>query len=266
MIPRFAQTAARQFDNQSNKTSNVLPISTAPLGYQRLMVRRRFMGGLIKLLGCLSLLGSGVIAVAAKPLSRILPADTDLSNLLYEDPAYLDGHQLPISTINQFGIGGTDDHHVDMQTWQLQFAGMIERPFSLSYAQLLQLPPLERKVLLICPGTFAYVANWQGFSLWDLLRQNGISAQATHVDILGPPEKYRKTARFSLNEVEKDRIFLATRVNGHSLPLQHGFPLRLVAKGHIGADWIKYVYRIEAVRDNETETDKAKSKGPAFFP
>jgi len=232
----------------------------------RPIYRRRFIGGLGRFLAGLLFFGSGAFKVAAETRPRILSADTDLSNLLYEDPTDLDGHELPISRLDQFGVGGTDDHIVDMDTWRLQIAGLIQKPFSLSYSQLSDLPLLERKVLLICPGTFAYVAKWQGFSLWDLLRQNGLSPQANYVDVMGPPEEYRKVERFSLKEIKKGRIFLATRVNGRTLPLQHGFPLRLVAEGHIGADWIKYVYRIEAVQDKETKPERTKSKESAFFP
>jgi len=231
------------------------------------MHRRSFVSGFVRLLSCLSIFGSGAIGFAATTRSRTLPADADLSNLLYEDPADLDSHELPINTIDQFGVGGTDDHYADMHTWRLQFAGLMQQPVSLNYAQLSDLPLLERKVLLICPGTFAYVAKWQGFSLWDLLRQHGLSQKATHVDIMGPPEKYRKIERFSLKAVQKNSIFLATRVNGQRLPLQHGFPLRLVAQGHVGAAWLKYVYRIEAIRDTETgRIEKTKSAGSPFFP
>jgi DMSO/TMAO reductase YedYZ molybdopterin-dependent catalytic subunit len=42
-----------------------------------------------------------------------------------------------------------------------------------------------------------------------------------------------------------DNIFLAHIVNGETLPEKHGFPLRLVAKGKYGYDWVKWVENIE---------------------
>ncbi|MBW2515672.1 MAG: molybdopterin-dependent oxidoreductase, partial [Deltaproteobacteria bacterium] len=45
-----------------------------------------------------------------------------------------------------------------------------------------------------------------------------------------------------------DKVFLAYEVNGEKLPVRHGFPLRIVAEDYYGDDWVKYVYRIEAIK------------------
>ena len=42
-----------------------------------------------------------------------------------------------------------------------------------------------------------------------------------------------------------DGIFLAYSVNGQILPLEHGYPIRLVAKDSLGFDWVKWVEIIE---------------------
>jgi sulfoxide reductase catalytic subunit YedY len=42
-----------------------------------------------------------------------------------------------------------------------------------------------------------------------------------------------------------DIVFLAYAVNGKILPQKHGSPLRVVADGTFGSDWVKYVYGIE---------------------
>jgi sulfoxide reductase catalytic subunit YedY len=55
-----------------------------------------------------------------------------------------------------------------------------------------------------------------------------------------------------VEDVLSDRVFLAYGVNGKPLPERHGFPLRLVAEGYYGYDWIKYVYRITAKRIPKT--------------
>jgi sulfoxide reductase catalytic subunit YedY len=41
-------------------------------------------------------------------------------------------------------------------------------------------------------------------------------------------------------------VFLAYQVNGQALPKKHGFPLRVVAEGYYGGDWVKYVYKVVA--------------------
>ena len=57
-----------------------------------------------------------------------------------------------------------------------------------------------------------------------------------------------KTMRFPISEVQSNQVFLAHSVNGSRLPVKHGFPIRTVAESYYGDDWIKYVYRIEAVK------------------
>ena len=45
-----------------------------------------------------------------------------------------------------------------------------------------------------------------------------------------------------------NNVFLAYQVNGEPLPRRHGFPLRTVAEGYYGYDWVKYVYKITVER------------------
>jgi sulfoxide reductase catalytic subunit YedY len=66
----------------------------------------------------------------------------------------------------------------------------------------------------------------------------------THVTFSGPEGVYRKTERFTLNEVTTDKVFLAYGVNGQTLPVRNGFPLRLVAEDHYGYRWVKYVDKV----------------------
>jgi sulfoxide reductase catalytic subunit YedY len=43
-------------------------------------------------------------------------------------------------------------------------------------------------------------------------------------------------------------VFLATHVNGTVLPRKHGFPLRVVAEGYYGSEWVKYVGKLTVER------------------
>ncbi len=47
-----------------------------------------------------------------------------------------------------------------------------------------------------------------------------------------------------MEDVISNRVFLAYQVNGEVLPRRHGFPLRVVAEGYYGYDWVKYVRKI----------------------
>jgi sulfoxide reductase catalytic subunit YedY len=46
-------------------------------------------------------------------------------------------------------------------------------------------------------------------------------------------------------------VFLCYTVNDQTLPLRHGYPLRIVADDEYGDRWVKYVYRLEALIGGE---------------
>jgi DMSO/TMAO reductase YedYZ molybdopterin-dependent catalytic subunit len=140
---------------------------------------------------------------------------------------------------------GPTDRVVDLATWRLEIAGLVRRPARLTYAEMTALPTIEREVLLICPGVFANHGRWKGFSIATLLRQAEVDPTATQVTIAGTNGQ---TARFALDDVLSGKVFLATHVNGTALPRQHGFPVRVVAEGHYGSEWVKYVGRLTVDR------------------
>ena len=107
-----------------------------------------------------------------------------------------------------------------------------------------ELKAVERNVLLVCRGFFAYNGRWKGLSSTALLTEAGIGEGATQVEFSGPSGFKKKARRYDLTEVLEEKIFLAYEVNGAVLPERHGFPLRLVAEGHYGSRWVKYVDRV----------------------
>ena len=126
------------------------------------------------------------------------------------------------------------------------FAGTVKSPLNLRYEEILQMPTVERSVLLICPGFFAYKGRWKGISIRHLVEKAQISlAEVTHVVVSGPAGSYAKSERFQVSQFENDKLFLAYAVNDVKLPQKHGFPLRLVAEDHYGSQWVKYVEKIE---------------------
>ena len=42
-----------------------------------------------------------------------------------------------------------------------------------------------------------------------------------------------------------NKVFLAYDVNAKALSKKHGFPLRVVAEGYYGTNWVKYVYKVK---------------------
>lgn len=212
--------------------------------------RRQFIGRLIKILTAtglgLAAMGGRIKIVFADIKRRVLGKHTDLNQLVNENPAELDAGQLPVTPREKFETMGLSDHDVSVADWRLAVTGAVKSPLNLEYKEVLQLPAVERNVLLICPGFFAYNGRWKGISIRHLIeRAQTALKDATHLVVSGPSGSYEKTERFEISSLESDKLFLAYAVNGDPLPLEHGYPLRLVAEDHYGGRWVKYVDRIE---------------------
>jgi len=182
----------------------------------------------------------------AKTKRFILPKDTKMTGLINKNPATLDTRNLEVIPLKDFETMGLTDHKVDLDTWRLEVSGGVKKPLKLTYTHLLSLPAIEKNVLLICPGVFTIHGRWKGISVLDLLKMAKADQGITHVTLHGPEGSYEKAERFEMTEIISHKVFLAYQVNGRVLPRKHGFPLRAVAEDHYGADWVKYVYKIEA--------------------
>ena len=175
---------------------------------------------------------------------RLLPKGTDLKSLINENPATLDTRNLELQPLNRFGTMGLSDQATDLKNWRLACTGEVRREIRLDYDELRRLPALEKQVLLICPGFFANHGLWKGISFTELGKQAGLKKGVTHVTVSGPTGPYEKTFRFPWPEAVSGKVFLAYQVNGVDLPVKHGFPLRLVAEGYYGYEWVKYVDQV----------------------
>ena len=184
--------------------------------------------------------------VWAEAKKIILPKGTRMKTLVGKDPADLDTRNLNLTPIEEFGTMGLHNHQVDLKKWQLEIGGLVQNPLKLGYSQVTEIPPVTRSVLLICPGVFAYHARWEGVSVAKLLEMAQVDPEVTHVSFSGPAGRYEKTERFPIEDIRTDKVFLAYKVNDKVLPRKHGFPMRAVAEGYYGSDWVKYVYKIAA--------------------
>jgi len=175
-----------------------------------------------------------------------LAEDTGGDPLRNKNPKEVDTSNLEITALKNFGTMGLDDYQADIQAWRLVVDGNVENKLSLSYQELLELPAVEKPVLLICPGFFANHGMWKGISVANLLKLAKVSSAVNHISFKGPEGNYEKVMRVPLNDIVAGKLFLAHHVNGEPLPRKHGFPLRLVAEGYYGYDWVKYVYKVTA--------------------
>ena len=192
-------------------------------------------------LGSLFSMAKWVIAETGR---IILPKGTPRESLIDKNPAELDARNLEVTPLENFGTMGLTDHAVRIEQWGFEVDGHVKKPLRLTYEEIKRLPSVERNVLMICPGFFANQGTWKGFSLGALLKLAQAEEGVTHVTVRGPDGKYENSQRYPLEDVLSNKVFLAYEVNGKPLPQRHGFPLRAVAEGYYGYDWVKYVYRV----------------------
>jgi len=132
-----------------------------------------------------------------------------------------------------------DVPRIDADAWRLDIAGVVSTPVALGYAELVALPTVERSALLDCTGGWWTQQRWRGVTVADLLASRGVSPSATTVEVVSVTGH---SASFALSEATE--LLLATHVGDEVLEAGHGYPVRLVAPGHRGFTWIKWVARL----------------------
>jgi sulfoxide reductase catalytic subunit YedY len=208
--------------------------------------RRRFLKRTLAGCGALwMLLCSSRRRVGAS--RRILPKETPANALLEENPALLDIRHLEPSPVSDLATAGQTSQAVDLAAWRLKVSGAVRQPLELSHGDILAFPAVERRVLLICPGTFSFLADWKGVCLRELMLRAGMTREATQLEVRSAAGGSQRVEIFSLDEMQQGKLTLAYAVNRRPLPEEHGFPLRLVAEDRYGNVWVKYAESLTAL-------------------
>ncbi len=137
---------------------------------------------------------------------------------------------------------------IDERNWKLQVKGMVDRPLSLSYDDLLGMDLVEEPITMQCVsnevgGKLVGNASWLGVPLVDLLDRAGVKKGATQI-VGRSVDNF--TAGFPTAAARDGRSALvAVGMNGKPLPQDHGFPARLVVAGLYGyvsaTKWLKAI-------------------------
>jgi DMSO/TMAO reductase YedYZ molybdopterin-dependent catalytic subunit len=199
-------------------------------------------------------LGEGTTVARAQASLRI-PAAADPAPPL---PA---GSNLRIPGLSSFITPNGSFYRVDTaivlpevppSSWQLRIHGMVAREITISFDELIRRPLTADYITLTCvsnPVGGPYVGNalWLGASVASLLREAGVRAGA---DELLCTSADGFTSGTPLQTVMDGRdAMLAVAMNGTALPVEHGFPVRMVVPGLYG-----YVSACKWITDIELTT------------
>jgi DMSO/TMAO reductase YedYZ molybdopterin-dependent catalytic subunit len=122
-------------------------------------------------------------------------------------------------------------------SWHLRIHGMVQREINLTFGELIRRPLIEDYVTLACvsnPVAGPYVGNalWLGASLGSLLREAGIRAGADQL-FCTSADGFTNGSPVQTAMDGRDAM-LAIAMNGQALPVEHGFPVRMVVPGLYG--------------------------------
>ncbi len=166
------------------------------------------------------------------------------------------------------------------ESYSLSIYGAVEKPFTLGYQQLKDLPSETRVATLECAGNSRVFlvpqvegaqwelgavgnAEWTGVPLRALLQHAGIASSACDVVFEGadrgapkekpvPPGPVSYARSLPLQKALEPEVLVAYKMNGRELSPDHGFPVRLIVPGYYGMASVKWLTSIQVLEERFT--------------
>ncbi len=140
---------------------------------------------------------------------------------------------------------------VSIEDWSMRVHGLVDNEIVLNYEELLDRPMVEADITIACVsnevgGDLIGTARWLGTRLDDLLDEAGIAPSADQI-IGRSVDGF--TAGFPTDVLDGRDALVAVGMNGVPLPLDHGYPARLIVPGVYG-----YVSATKWLSDIEVST------------
>ncbi|MFC1931388.1 molybdopterin-dependent oxidoreductase [Chloroflexota bacterium] len=157
-----------------------------------------------------------------------------------------------LSSVNNFrenSIKGPQS--VDIENYQLNITGLVEKPESYTYDGVIDKFKHYKKVVrLDCVEGWSVNILWEGMLVRDLVSEAKALPDAK-VIIFHAYDGY--TTSFPIEYVMDNDIIMAYKMNEINLPPERGFPFQLVAESKWGYKWIKWITEIELSDDIDYE-------------
>ena len=222
------------------------------------------------LLAVLALAGTGAGAVGRALKSRFGAAESRANLTLPAAAEPLapipDGVNAGVDGISPFTTPNADFYRIDTaltvpqlpaEDYELRITGMVDNELTFTFDDLVKRDVVEYDITLTCVsntigGGLVGNARWLGVRLDELLAEAGVQAGADQV-VGRSIDGY--TCGFPLEAATDGRnAMVAFGMNGEPLPLEHGFPVRLVVPGLYGyISATKWLVEIELTTFEEFE-------------
>lgn len=203
----------------------------------------------------------GTVLADARNKARTIREALKLPAPKTKAAALPEGVQAPVEGISSFVTPNEDFYRIDTalvvpeldpSTWALRVHGMVEEEFTIGFDELLASELVESYTTLTCVsnvvgGNLVGNAKWLGYPLREVLARAKPKAGA---DMVLSTSSDGFSASTPLPVLQDDRnAILAVGMNDEPLPLEHGFPVRMVVPGLYG-----YVSATKWVVDLEVTT------------
>jgi len=170
----------------------------------------------------------------------------EVTDIVIDRAPSIVGADLGVDGIESFVVPNDEFYRIDTaltvpqvarDSWTLTIDGHVDNPITLTYADLLERPQVERYITLSCVsnpvgGDLVGNALWQGVLIKDILDEVGLRPEAQQL-VSRSVDGW--TAGTPIEAVTDGRdAMLAIGMNGKPLPARHGFPVRMVVPGLFG--------------------------------
>ncbi len=161
----------------------------------------------------------------------------------------------PISNFYENSIKGPQ--RVDLKAYRLKVGGLVAKPLSLTYDEVLARPAESRITIIHCVEGWDVKVLWEGVPLAALIDAAGAKTSANTV-IFRSADGY--STSLPLAYIRQKNILLAFKMNGLTLPEARGFPFEVAAEDKWGYKWARWVTAIE-LSDNPNFRGYWESRG-----
>lgn len=244
-------------DHARGETAPNEPVTPGDFDRRRFLVTAGALGAAV-------VVGGG----AARFLGRNAQAAADRSALSIPLPAspaapLSAAASLDVAGISPFYTPVEEFYRVDttllvprmkLEDWRLDVGGMVDRPLTLTFQDLIARDLIERDITLNCVsnpvgGKYIGTTRWVGAPLLPLLEEVGIQSGATQI---ASRSVDGFTAGTPLGQATDGRdAMLAISMDGQPLPFEHGFPVRMIVPGLYGYESAtKWITSIELTDDS----------------